>query len=130
MDFLSRGFGSRWIYIIDSIDFSNSSSSIRINGTPDSGFKNKRGLKQGNPLSPQLFILVADVLNMIFNLANSEGLAAGIEPYNITRNLQCLQFADDTIIFSSMNKEHIENLKFIIVSFELLIELKISFSKT
>ena len=57
----------------------------------------KRSLRQGDPLSPLLFVLVVDVFSRMLNKGRSLGLIEGLGPsdYNITN----LQFADDTIFF-------------------------------
>jgi hypothetical protein len=44
---------------------SSSSSSVRMNGVQGPWIKHKRGLKQGDPLSPYMFILAIDTLQCI-----------------------------------------------------------------
>ena len=53
--------------------------SIIINGSPSKPFKMERGLRQEDPLSPFLFVLVADVLNKILNRAIQNGLVEGMK---------------------------------------------------
>lgn len=124
-----RGFGPRWLKWITSL-LQSTSSSILINGQPGRWFISKRGLKQGNPLSPMLFILVADTLDRILRQAANENMISGIGPLDTTGQFICLQFADDTLLLCNAVKDHIKSLKLILYSFELLTGLKINFNKT
>jgi hypothetical protein len=67
------GFPARWIswtkMILDS-----ASSSILLNGVPSKIFHCRRGVRQGDPLSPLIFVLATDLLQYIVNRACALGL--------------------------------------------------------
>lgn len=56
-----KGFDGRWNMWIEKI-LNSGTSSILLNGIPGTEFKCKQGAKQGDPLSPLLFVLAADLL--------------------------------------------------------------------
>jgi hypothetical protein len=67
------GFGHRWCNLLWLL-LSTSTTQILLNGEPGETIHHHRGLRQGDPLSPMLFILVMDVLNTMINLASNEHL--------------------------------------------------------
>ncbi|XP_057734033.1 uncharacterized mitochondrial protein AtMg01250-like [Arachis stenosperma] len=104
--------------------------SVLINGTPSKPFKMKRGLRQGDPLSPFLFVLVVDVLHRLVGEVVRNGR---ISPLLIDRDsiaLSHLQFADDTILFCPPEDDTIKNYKRLLRCFELMLGLSINFDKS
>ena len=74
--------------------------SVKCNGEQSEFFTPTRGLRQGDPLSPYLFLFVADGL---VNLLNREVAGGHITPIKVTRNspgISNLLFADDSLLSS------------------------------
>ncbi|XP_073107327.1 uncharacterized protein [Elaeis guineensis] len=124
-----RDFGEKWISWVQML-LIFSTSGVMVNGELGSWFKNQRGLKQGNPLSPLLFVLVTDTLKRILNSAVEENLIQGIGLGDITGKINCIQFADDTLILCAASKNCIKMLKLILYLFVFLTGLKINFNKS
>ncbi|GJV72985.1 RNA-directed DNA polymerase, eukaryota [Tanacetum coccineum] len=74
----SFGFGSKWRSWIRGSLISGKAS-ILVNGSPTSEFQFHRGLKQGDPLAPFLFILIMESLHLSFSRAVEAGIFTGIE---------------------------------------------------
>ncbi|XP_071700056.1 secreted RxLR effector protein 78-like [Rutidosis leptorrhynchoides] len=72
------GFGSKWQKWIGSCLNSASISSL-INGSPTPEFKLSRGVRQGDHLSPFLFIIAAEGLNILTKVAVDKGMYKGVE---------------------------------------------------
>ncbi|XP_016199195.1 uncharacterized protein LOC107640158 [Arachis ipaensis] len=106
------------------------SMSVLINGSPSKPFKMERGLRQGDPLSPFLFVLVVDVLHRMLEEIVRNGR---LSPLLVGRDhiqLSHLQFADDTILFCPPEDETIKNYKRLLRCFELMSGLSINFEKS
>jgi Reverse transcriptase (RNA-dependent DNA polymerase) len=75
-------------------------------------FECRRGVRQGNHLSPYLFILVADGLNKIIQREIRAGHLEGLGPSSTSLGkIVHLQYADDILIFLQSNAKIVENLK-------------------
>ena len=73
---------------------------VLINGTPTNFFSTSRGIRQGCPLSPLLFILVIEGLSLLIVDARDNGLIKGIK-ISSTFVLTHLLFVDDVILLGS-----------------------------
>jgi len=89
------GFGEKWRRWIQEC-ITKATILVVVNGKPTKPFRTRRGLRQGEPLSPLLFVLIAEVLNKMFQRAASNGLIRGIEVGRDKIPFTHLQFADDT----------------------------------
>ena len=108
---------------------SSSSFAILVNGNAKGWVKASRGLRQGDPLSPFLFTLVADVLSRLMIRAEETGLTEGFFVGRDRTRVSLLQFAGDTIFFSKASLEHLQNLKIILLVFGQVSGLKINLEK-
>jgi hypothetical protein len=89
----ARGFNSLWCSWIQNI-LQSSKSAVLVNGCLGPWINCKRGLRQGDPLSPYLFLLVAETLQQLIK-ANQNTVR-----HPISHDCPCpvLQYADDTLI--------------------------------
>jgi hypothetical protein len=78
---------------------------IKINDEVGPYFQTKHGLRQGDPMSPILFNIVADMLALLINRAKVDCQIRGVLPHLIDDGLSILQYADDTIIFIDHDPE-------------------------
>ena len=106
------------------------SFSILINGSPYSFFKPKRGLRQGDHLSPFLFILTTEVLA---RLIEREAANNKISGYKLAPNfmpITHLQFADDLFIFAQADKENMGSIKACLDTYSYWFGQKVNFLKS
>jgi exonuclease III len=99
------GFHSRWINWVR-LCISTSSFSVMLNGSPFGLFSPSRGLRQGDPLSPFLFIIGSEVISrLLFGSLRGFKIARACSPLNH------LLFADDLIIFSTATSKEAATIK-------------------
>ena len=103
---------------------------IKVNDEIGPYFQTKRGLRQGDPMSPILFNIVADMLALLIKRAKDDGQIRGVIPNFLDGGLSILQYADDTIIFIDHDLEQAKNLKLLLCAFEQVSGLKINFHKS
>jgi hypothetical protein len=103
---------------------------VRVNDDIGPFFSTHKGLCQGDPLSPILFNIVADMLALLFARAKEEHQFNGIVPHLIEGGLSILQYADDTVVFLDHNIEQARNVKLLLTVFEQMSGLKINFHKS
>ena len=90
----------------------------------------KRGLRQGDPLSPFLFLIMAEVLNKMLLKAEAMGFFKGVEVGGDQVKVTHLQFADDTLIFCEPNMEFLTNIKRLLSIFQDFSGLAVNYAKT
>ncbi|KAI5336490.1 hypothetical protein L3X38_015758 [Prunus dulcis] len=92
------GFNDQWVSLIMRC-VSSVSFAVMLNGKVGSQFCPSRGLRQGDPLSPYLFLLVSEALSNMISYNSSLGQLQGIYLHNRCPMLTHLFFADDSIFF-------------------------------
>ncbi|XP_071695868.1 uncharacterized protein [Rutidosis leptorrhynchoides] len=123
------GFGCKWRkWILSCLNIA--SISILFNGSPTKEFSLSRGVRQGDPLSPFLFILAAEVLNILSKAAIENGLFKGTEIGADKVLISHLQYADDTIFLGKWSRENVYSLRNLLKCFELASGLKVNFQKS
>ncbi|GKV50258.1 hypothetical protein SLEP1_g56970 [Rubroshorea leprosula] len=126
---MRMGFYATWRKWIQEC-LESSSVSILVNGSPTNQFPVNKGIRQGDPLSPFLFLIVAEGLNGLLASEVEKGRYKGVEVGSGDVMVMHLQFADDTIFFGDATEDNIWVIKCIMRTFELASGLKINFRKS
>jgi hypothetical protein len=104
--------------------------SVLVNGSPTEEICIRRGLKQGDPLAPFLFLLVAEGLGAIMRQAV---VLTRFVPFKVGRGempVSHLQYADDTVFIGEATVDNLWAMKAILRGFEAVSGLKVNFWKS
>ncbi|GJS40561.1 putative RNA-directed DNA polymerase, eukaryota, reverse transcriptase zinc-binding domain protein [Tanacetum coccineum] len=85
-------------------------TSILVNGRPTSEFSVKRGLRQGDPLSPFLFILVVEGLHIALSEATHTGLIQGVKMGSSDIIISHILYVDDVVITTDWSSTDMDNI--------------------
>jgi len=109
----------------------SATTSVLVNGCPTYEFPIERCLRQGDPLSPFLFLLAAEGFNVLMHVVVEANLFSG---YGVGRlsevRLTHLQFADDTLIIGEKSWLNVRTMRAVLLLFEEISGLKVNFSKS
>ena len=126
------GFGMRWCRWIRTC-ISTVQFSVLFNGSPADFFGSSRGLRQGDPLSPMLFLVMMEVFSKMMKRAEGADLLLGFRADGRRDEgvfVSHLLFADDTILFCDANEEQILHVRMLLLCFEAVIGLKVNALKS
>ncbi|XP_075101885.1 uncharacterized protein LOC142177309 [Nicotiana tabacum] len=111
------GFSEHFINMVWNL-MSNNWYSVLVNGQSSGFFKSTRGVKQGDPLSPALFILSAEVLSRSLNKLLEDKSFVGFGMPKWSDSLNHLAYADDTIIFASAYPPSLSKIMAVLGNYE------------
>ncbi|XP_071699657.1 uncharacterized mitochondrial protein AtMg01250-like [Rutidosis leptorrhynchoides] len=90
----------------------------------------ERGVRQGDLLSPFLFISSAEGLNVLAKKAICNKMFLGVEIVSEKVPISHLQYVDDTIFFSEWSITNLQYLFILLKCFELTSGLKVNYQKS
>ena len=123
------GFPERFVQLIMA-GVKSASFSILINGQPTRTFYPSRGLRQGDPLSPFLFIICAEGLSTLLRDAEAKKEIHGLKIGKKVDAISHLFFADDSLLFSRANEVEVDKILEILSIYEVASGQKLNMDKS
>jgi hypothetical protein len=90
---------------------------VLLNGVPGKNINYQRGVRQGDPLSPLLFFLTADLLQCVINRAHQQCLLQLPIPSRDAVGFPIIEYADDTILVMMASQKELLCLKALLETF-------------
>ena len=106
---------------------------VLVNGSPEGFFGSSRGLRQGNPLSPLLFLLIMEVLSRILKKTEETNLIRDFHVGAVNSvgvRISHLLFADDNILFCDASRDQLLSIRLTMSCFQAFMGLKVKVGKS
>jgi hypothetical protein len=114
------GFHEQWISLIMEC-VTSVKYQVKVNGDLSDSFTPERGLRQGDPLSPYLFLLCAEAFSALLRKGEDDGLIAEVKICNSAPSISHLLFANDSLILIRANEGDCRHLQSILQLYEKLL---------
>ncbi|WJX93691.1 hypothetical protein P8452_75185 [Trifolium repens] len=126
---LKMGFSNQWVnwimLCVETVDYS-----VLVNGNVTESIKPSRGLRQGDPLSPYLFIICAEGLSALIRSTEARCDLHGVKICRNAPIVSHLLFADDCFLFFRANSNEAETMKSILTTYEKASGQAVNFQKS
>ena len=126
---LVMGFDERWVALVMEC-VTTVTYSILINGEPMGDIKPSRGIRQGDPLSPYLFLLCSEGLHRMIQRAACNGDIKGVSICRNGPKLTHLFFADDSLLFCRATIQECRKIMDILAAYEEVSGQRLNREKT
>ena len=123
------GFAERWINLIIRC-VTSVTYNLLLNGEPTKAFAPTRGLRQGDPIYPYLFLICVEGLLTLHRKGESDGALQGVKVIRNCPSISHLLFADDGLLFWRSRVEEASKIKEILTLYEEASGKQINFDKS
>eukprot|EP00253_Pinus_taeda_P022901 PITA_22901 len=123
------GFSKQWIKWILAL-IKSPRYSILVNGAPSAPFSPSRGIRQGDPLSPFLFVILMEGLSRLIAKRKADGQIKGLQPIRSCPATTHQQFVDDTMLHGTPTVQEAIAYRNILHLFSKASGMEINFSKS
>ena len=105
---------------------------VLINGTPFGFFQSFRGLRQEDPLSPYLSVIVMEAFNCLLKRVKEGGFLSGwwFNSRGVGVEISHLLFAYDTLVFCEPSLNQLTYLRWLLMWFEAMSGLRVNLEKS
>jgi hypothetical protein len=126
---LKMGFSHGWVQMImrcvRTVRFS-----VKLNGNMSGSFRPSRGLRQGDPLSPYLFLFCVEGFSALLRQAQLDREVSGVSFGRDGPTVTHLLFADDSVVFLEASTGNVEALKDILQRYEACSGQRVNLQKS
>ena len=102
---ICMGFAPPWINLV-MMCVRSVKYVVLVNGIPMGSVIPSRGIRQGDPISPYLFIICVEALSSLLSRANRDGVLTGFPTSRMGPRLNHLFFANDSLLFYRVDLSH------------------------
>ena len=133
-DYLKRvmekmGFHAKWVQLIMAC-ITTAHFSVIVNGNPTGYILPSRGLRQGDPLSPYLFLFCVEGLTALLRKAETEGIIRGVVARRGGPCISHLLFANESLLFCRALVKECQQVNSLLNLYEATSGQKVNTNKT
>ena len=116
----------KWVKLL----FANASAAVNLNGSPSNNFKVERGVRQGRPLAPYLFLIVGEALTHVIKKAIKEKRLRGVTLPGGKKQQSIAQYVDDSLFMVRREVRDVDEMVRLLKVFSAASGMEINWEKS